>query len=336
MNTRIVTSALLALGLVTLAGTAPAHAAVGALPEGQTMYAISCDNGPMDNPVSSGTLFSVDPATGVLTRVGDGTPGLDSGGCGGQGATNPIDNTFYYNSWDYPGMNSALATMDFETGLSTLVGEFTLDGVPLSNVLGVAIDSQGNAFATGWRTSVPGTVLLRLNLTDATTEVVGELPQSANAYALAFDPNDNLYIIDSGASNKLLNINTADASVIDESTALSDFDGIYSMAFDADGTLWMQSGIMLLSADPNDFSVRSELVGFTLAGSPDYDYWTESLAIIGDTPAPTEEEESESETGGATELAATGAGNTTAIAGFALVGIALALIATRTARRTRA
>ncbi|PTW90755.1 hypothetical protein C8A06_0455 [Microbacteriaceae bacterium MWH-Ta3] len=338
MNTRIVTSALLALGLVTLAGTAPAHAAVGALPEGQTMYAISCDNGPTESPVNSGTLFSIDPTTAALTRVGDGTVGLNNSGCAGQGAVNPVDGTYYYLSWDFPGVMNALAVMDLETGESTLVGPLSYNGTPFVNSYAIAIDSAGNAVLTS---RIPGedvVGLFALNLTDGTTELIGTIADGTNGqrrpYALSFDNSDRLFAVDSSNSNELLEISTVDGSIVSSSTELSDLGGIYTMAFDADNTLWMQSDVELVSASITDLSTRSELLQFTISGYPNYGYFTESIVIAGSGPAPTEEEEPE--TGGVTELADTGAGNTTAIAGYALGGIALALIATRTARRTRA
>lgn len=327
MNIRPAFSALLALGFVTSVGTSSAVAAIGALPEGQEMYVISCDNGPAENPIYSGTLLSVDPSTGVLTPIGDGTPTLNPSGCAGQGAINPVDGEYYYLSWDFPGVDDALAMMDIETGLSTLVGGLTFGGAPFDNVYGIAIDSVGNAFttATGAGRTYPG--LYSVDLSDGTTTLVGEFTRPLSGYAVAFDNDDNLYVIDASGGNALLKVSTTDASIISESSALSDVSGIYTMAFDADGTLWMQTNVSLFSADLSDLSVRSELVDFTIVGSPEYGYFSESMVIVGGESA------QDDSTG---DLAATGANDLTMLAGIAAVGLVVAGLALQRARRAQA
>lgn len=310
-----------AAGIAALALTA-APATAATLPAGDAVYVLPCDNAEFN-----GQLFRVDTATGQATRVGDWVnPDPVVYDCAGPGAYNPVDGLGYWISWaDDAGY---LISVDLSTGVNTLVGEFTLGGLPHYTPLALAIDAAGNAWATNYDFVADTDVLFSVDLATAALAVVGPtgLPAGSEdyTYGLAWDPiTEAVYGY---------NLFTLDVYTVDTATgAFTVFDGFvystllpYAMAFDSAGQLWGINGD-IVSAPLADLDDEEPLTVINPRPGGGADIYSESI-IIGPAPAAAPEP----------ELAATGASDSALAAGAAGALILLGGLLLAGARRSDA
>lgn len=295
-------AAVLALPLLV---TSPAFAAGPALPEGNHLYSMACD----DDEETYGDLFSVDSVTAALTESA--TSDL---GCVGSMAFDPTTGVSYAFNWD----DGTLAPFVASTG-------YFGEQLPLtggSNAPdGLAIGLDGAAFTT--RSST----LYSLDLTTGVQTAIGDMGDSC-IYAFSVDPTSGkFYGIECG-SGTIYEVNTTTAlltsvGVVEPGGADAE-QGINSLRIDTAGTWWIE-------AEPNEFAELYSFAGlagastpvlsgeFALSGTPVY---TEAILMTWD-PAPA--------------LAATGLDG---FATFSLLGGGVLLLTAGglvllTARRTR-
>ena len=316
-----VATALVGIAALTLAAS-PVNAAT--LPDGDRVYILPCDDEEFD-----GLLYEVDTATGVATQVGDWqNPDTAVFSCAGPGAYNPTNGLGYWISWTSP--QAQLISVDLSTGVSTVVGGFTLEGQPYYTPIAIAIDNAGNAWATSW--DVTPDVLFSVDLTSAALTVVGPtgVTEESDNYGLAWD----------SVTQKLYgyNVDTTDFYTVDTTTgAFTVFaedvleDVVpYAIAFDSAGQVW---GISedIISSPITDFAsaeVLSVVNPNTVSEDPEDTIYSESIIIVPAAPAPAPVPAPAPEP----VLAATGPdnGNMGMIFGFgALLVIAGAVIARR-------
>jgi hypothetical protein len=318
----LVLTAAATLGLLGLSA-APAAAAPAPLPEGDTLYGIACpDYSSGDSQLPSMQLFELDTATAEGTLVGAGTPALTQTDCGGQGAWNPVTATAYAIAHDFDtSADSVLVEVDTVSGVSTVVGDFSVSGEP-AYIYGIAISSTGVAYALGDTDDYSG--FFELDLASGDLTLVGLT--TANTYTLAFDPTTGiLYTIDFSSE-----LHTVDPTT-GAQTPVADLgiDFIYALAIDSSGTFWFTADVNpgagtfeadLYSAELPDLAGTAERAGtVSVDGTNPY---TQALLLTYPATAPTP------------QLAATGAtAEPVALAG-ALV-LLLGGIATVATRRTR-
>jgi len=335
------TAALLFVASSLSMGSA-AQAAVtpGTLATGDTLYTLQCDDN--SNPI----LMSVDPTTLVATGIGTGSASYT---CGSQVAYNPVDKKAYYTYWG--SSPYSLASIDLTTGVSTIVGEFVLntDNTVHPDIYAMAIDSLGHVFGySGDRK------LYSIDLsTGVCTYIADVLDSNSNPtayiYGLAFSPDNVLYAVEYADNGRLLSINTttgAATTVVDDYNSLVGTNRSESLAFDSNGTLFLEvdgsNNSELWSADVTNFaSTVTQVMGsgtgnytgnFLYDGTDDAtvnptSFYNESIFIVpgATTPTPTP------------TLAATGVDGavsaTTGAIAFAMVAAGSLIVARRKATK---
>lgn len=273
MKTKLLSlSALVALLMSPIIAVPAGAASVGpVLPAEQTMYAISCDDG-NNNDVLGDTLFTVDTTNGDLTKVGDGTAGVDSGSCAGQAAFDPTNNNLYYIGNDWAGdASNALSRMNVTTGVATRIGVFKLGGVE-TPISALAISSTGVAYAAD------STALYTVNLSTGALTTVGALT-GISPNAMSFDTSSNLWIVD--GSENLFQVNTSNGSTVSTSTDLqtAGIGWVPGMAYDANGVLWVQDNVNLKAIHPNFPTLAHNFGTITQVEHPSYDYYPGTIVI---------------------------------------------------------
>ena len=239
---------------IVLAGAPAANAAAPtALPPGQTLFAIDCEN--------YGTqLWSFTP-DGAATPIGTAS-GLDTS-CGGGGQTSPIDGLSYFIY--YPGAGvSALATMDLTTGVVTTIAGISGD---TSGAWQFFITNSGSAFITNTN------MLYSIDLVTAVTTSIGSMAPASDG-AVGYDPlTDTIYAFDRS--------NTIGIYTIDRTTGAGTNTGIGGnwpalpclglgtvggrpdgVVFDSAGFAWIQSD----SCDSQIMSFDVSAPGSTMTG----------------------------------------------------------------------
>jgi hypothetical protein len=165
---------------------------------------------------------------------------------------------------------------DVSTGVSTEVGDLG------SNQFNqIAIDDQGNAFATHWGGSAE--MLYRVSLVDATTTWVADVASAGqtNSYSFAFNPKDKQFYINFTDDGGLIRrLNVTDGSLQDACT-IPGYDSIYGFTFDSDGIGW--SGSITDNSDLGSFDVTQsdcarQIVGVTTSAIPNW--WNGGVAIV--------------------------------------------------------
>jgi hypothetical protein len=153
------------------------------------------------SPNLSAHLVTVDPATALVTDIGD--------YYGGGGGSTMSDITFDPTTGILYGWQAAsghhLATIDTTTGLATLIGP----GMPDFGGGGLAADSAGTLFSTPDGVTNPTPTLRTVDKVTGLTTVVGPLGFGP-VNALAFDSADVLYGILGGGpgARNLVTIDT--------------------------------------------------------------------------------------------------------------------------------
>jgi hypothetical protein len=320
-----VTAALALLGAPAANAAAPT-----ALPPGQGLFAIDCED--------FGTqLWSFTP-DGAATPIGTAS-GLPSS-CGGGAQTSPINGVSYFIY--YPGGPvSALATMNLTTGVATTIATITGDTV---NPWQLFITNSGSAFVTS------SNVLYSIDLATAITTSIGSMAPASDG-AVGYDSlTDTIYAFDRSNTIGIYTINRTTGAgtntgiggnwpalaCLGLGTPGGRPDGV---VFDSAGFAWIQSD----SCDSQIMSFDVSAPGSTMTGelfdstgtfypiAPN-DFYSETFLI---SAAPAVTPPAPPATGG---LAATGtdtallatAGGIGAVA--ALLGAALLVRSRRTAR----
>lgn len=197
----------------------PASAAT--LPEGDTLYALSCD---WEGEVNYSDLYRVDAETADLTYLSSSDLQPD---CAGPAAYDPTTGKSYYIP--LVGDGGWLATIDVATGAVT-VQAFSGDLVDEPHAF--AIDAEGQ----GWLISSDG--LYRIDLDTAETTFELNLAEDW-FYLFALDPSDGeLYAVQYDTSIAY-HLSTSDGVLTPIGTIQFESDS-YSMQIDTSGRWWFQ------------------------------------------------------------------------------------------------
>lgn len=298
-------AALAVLATVLFAAT-PAHADGRELPEGDALYAISCDNS-----VPDGQLYSVEAPLAAIREIGTGS-GVADAWCGAQPAWDATTSTAYYVSFIVEN-DPLLTIMDLETGVGTVVGAFN-DGENDQSIDSIAIRPDGSAYA------ISGQSFYTLDLATGDVGYVGEVNAGpASFYGFAADPRTGtLYAID--YDGRLYTVDPATGAGTLLLTLAYENNGPYSLQVDTAGVLWIEfdffdeveqeGGAALWSVDTAALETSELYSGdfaTTVGGNPVY---TEALLLV---PSAVEPEPA---------LAATGLASAE-LGVFALAGVAL-------------
>lgn len=274
-------SSLLAATLFT--GSASVAAT---LPGGDRVYLLPCDNTEFN-----GFLYEVDTVTGEASRVGDWVKpsltdldGFDNSvySCAGPASYNPANGLGYWISWGF--QSGFLASVNLETGVNTLVGQFKIAGntAPFPPI-SLAIDSDGNAWVTDYQ-QTPNS-LWALDLETASMTLVGDttIAEDKN-YGLAWNSvTDTVYGYNTDNKN-LYSVNTTTGAftLLEEDLFPSPRFTPYAIAFDSAGQLWGNDGD-IVSAPLSDLDVY-EILSVTFPNSSQNRIYTESIIIVPGAP----------------------------------------------------
>lgn len=262
------TTAVIASALV-LVGTQSAQAAVtpGALVSGSKIFALECD----DNVTND--LLAVDPSTGQTTVVG--SSGQD--GCWSGAVFNPVDDKIYaldMNDWEEP---YTLFSFDPTTGAATEIANLPA-GV---SGAAMAIGTDGSAYLIDWEDD-----LYSIDLTDASTTLIGNMAFAGEVYSFAINPVDGrAYVLEWNGDWKFGEVDLSDGTYTNITTNYRTLieAGNAGLAFDSNGTAWLQveqNTAELWSADINDLegTAQYESQYFNPDDATDPIY-TEAIAI---------------------------------------------------------
>ncbi|MFD1715054.1 DUF6923 family protein [Amnibacterium flavum] len=279
------TSAALIAGLSIAAialSASPAYAADGrTLPAGDALYAVDCEDTPNQ-------LYSVDSVTAQATPIGSGAELADST-CAGPGAYDRVSGLAYYIDWNDVG---SLRSIDVTTGVSTAIGELSIDGV---NVFpdSIAIGTDGMAYAIIQDTfedgdsgifSVSGLYALDLTTGDLTPiDATGD--PGVDYYGFSVDPTTGLfYVIDTEGNIASIDVATG----IQTALGTVDFDGdnsTWTLSIDSSGIMWVENDGFdadLWSVDPSDIGGAdsfSGIIALDAANAEATSFYTESVFI---------------------------------------------------------
>ena len=228
MRRVLVSSLVVGIAGALLLAPAASAAPVVALPEGDQIVLIDCDDAP-------GQAFTMG-ADGAATPIGPATMLDNNSNCSPSGAINPVDGKTYYIAWGGGSSTHYLATLDRTTGASTAVAPLSGD---TSDSCGIAIDAAGNAF------NASGTSLYSLNLVTGVNTLVGNTTHNQTC-SWGINPVDNeiYWFTRTGPTNSdVYRISKTDGAatfvVSLDVSALSGYspDGV---VFDKNGIAWIQ------------------------------------------------------------------------------------------------
>jgi hypothetical protein len=276
-------AAAAALSLPFLFAT-PAIAAVPAtLPSTHSLWSVTCDFDETSHQFYA-SLYSVNPANAVATRIGDTTGVTEE--CGGPAAFDPITGNSYYISW---GPSHSLEEINFTTGVSAAIpwgGDYT-SGMPNSMAIGL----DGKAYI------VQGSSLFDLDLTTGAWS--NERTISGEVFSgFSVDPSTGRFYVMSpfnGAAYEL-NVETGATELL--GTVLAGAHRQWSLQIDSAGTWWIeadlqQPGIPSTSQiwsgprPTGEAATQFNLVGTFHDATNDREPYMESLLITYADPAPT-------------------------------------------------
>lgn len=309
---------------LVLAGAPAANAdAPVALPSGQALYAIDCDEFAFQ-------LWSLTP-TGAGTPIG--TAPANTSDCAGGAQVSPVDGLAYFIT--YTGVNDGLATINLTTGVVTPIA-------PISGATTGAwqlmITNSGAAFITN------GQDLYSISLTTGVTTLIGNIAP-ANIGTMGYDPTtDTIYAFSYSDTVEVWTIDRTtgvgtdtgltgtwpDGSCLDGSTDSARPDAV---VFDSAGFAWIESdtceaSIMTVDMTTGDAAMLGQIfdaTGTRYTTAPN-EFYSETF-IIGPAAAPA----------AAPGLAATGI-DTTAVTIAGGIGVIAALagaaLVVRSRRRT--
>lgn len=276
-KTVLTTLALAASAAIVMIGAAPASAAGNSIDPGDSLYAINCDT-----EYFNWTLLSVDPATALSTKIGDGA-GYDPEyfACAFQPAYNPATGKSYYIQFQNGEFNhSLLAEIDVATGVSTTIGEFNEpvpegeDLYPIIDAMAIGLD--GSAFALGEGD------LYSVDLATGELTYIGE--SLVSTWAFAVDPTSGIfYAIDN--ENELFIVDTTDGSFTSGGQVGVESGSIFSLQIDGGGTFWIQADEQSESG-ASLWSFRLDTLSSPVYSGPFVDgpFYTEAILIIPGEP----------------------------------------------------
>lgn len=245
-------TACIAAALVVAGAPAANAVPPTALPPGQTLYAIDCDQYALQ-------LWSLAP-NGAGTPIGN--TAANSIDCAGGGQVSPVTGIAYFIS--YTAAGDSLATVNLTTGAVTTIALFSGDTATAWQLF---ITNSGAAFI------VDGSTLYSVSLTTAVTASIGSIAP-VNPGAVGYNPaNDTIYGFSAGnvmsvytidrttgaATNTGLGGNWPAANCLGGGSSAGSPDGI---AFDSAGFAWVQSD----SCDSNIMTVDMTTGASTMVG----------------------------------------------------------------------
>lgn len=212
-----------AILLAPLVLAAPASAAE--LPSGDSLYAISCEQGgTIEDVLYYSDVYSVDDETAALTFIGN--TGLDPD-CSGPGAYDPTTGVSYYLSWD----QGALAIVNLTTGAATPT---TISGDSTSAPDGLAIGLDGKAWIT-WSDD-----LYSVDLATGVTTLVAPIG-NACIYAFAMDPTSGKFYAIQCSSHAVYEIEVPSGVTTQIGTLENVPDAIFALQIDSSGHWWFEA-----------------------------------------------------------------------------------------------
>ncbi len=233
MNLRTRTTLLTAVvGVLALTGVATAANAAGTrtLPDGNSLYAITCPYYSDDAAQTpNNQVLALDEHTAVATAVGSGTE-IDGSTCAGSPAVDPTTGIVYalvaVDDYDFP----ILVTVNLVTGVSSKVADIT-DGTDPFSAQALAIGLDGSAYA------LSGGDLYSLNLTDGVMTFIAS--SLVDTWGFVSDPVSGLfYAIDE--VGEVFEVDVTDGTF----TSLGQLpfivsDEAYSLTMDSNSVFWM-------------------------------------------------------------------------------------------------
>lgn len=324
--------------VLAIAAPASAITADRALPAGETLYVLPCEDGIV------GAVYVADVSTGELTQVG---PDMTHQPCWSAGYFNPVDGLLYAVDWNEMSTDDPsfyyLSSINPQTGVTTQLVKIQLpDSTPL-NQYSIARSPSGVVYVSD------SSHLYVLDVATGATTLVGEFSYDGGSgavvyydfYSLAFSPDGTLYGNSwngTGGGNNpdhddWFTIDPTDASLTPLTTATGPNAGL---TFDSAGVAWYQlentgTGMGFASGTFDDLAgTQANLHDFTISdGTTSQNIYSESL-IVATAAAPTPPTPAVDPT-----LANTGAESSVAFSGMAgalllVVGAGVVLYRRRT------
>lgn len=274
----ILAIAALSVGFSALA--LPAQAAPPALPEGDSLVNLSCDE-------TLTRLFTVDAATGGATAAGE--AGVDNY-CGYSTSWDVTTGTLYGFTWDE---DPELYTFDLTTGAATLVADILdAEGNEVgAYTMAIGVDGEGYVYGA----SDSGYGLYSLELSTGLATLLGPIENVNDAYGFAVDPQTGvLYLLNSDGDLFQIDPLAVSATPVASWTFTSVGYDTYGLAIDNAGTAWVveypgEGAYSALYSTPlATFGVDPQLSGniVDVDTSIDYSSWWVSLVWPADVAAP--------------------------------------------------
>lgn len=315
LSRAVISLSVLTLGLSALA--IPAQAAAPALPAGDQLVTLSCN----EDDVS---FHTVDAQTGAVTAVGAPNEGYN---CAYQGAWDVTTQTFFAVIED--SATARLVVIDTTTGALTEIGEITTDDDDPVNVYAMVIGLDGKAYVNAYNE------LYSVDLLTGQATLLGTLDGVTNsAYGFSVDPTTgSLYLLQESGELLLIDPVAVTATLVGTWPVPEELDS-YGLSIDHAGTAWVviypgeDSYSALWSTPLATFGVDPQLSGdiVTAEGYDPTQWWVALVYKAAPAPAPAPAPEP--------ALAATGLDVAPLALGGLLLAAAGAVMVGRRSRRT--
>lgn len=263
-NSRAILLALISFALMfsTVQGISVANAAISrALPDGSTLYSISCDYG-APNGQLGGFVTSSGVPTGVQTRIGSGTTHVNSTFCAYGAAYNPVTGKAYWITQIGAGISTyktQLFEINVATGESTYVAEIRADEdgrsyaydttsrIPIPR--GITFDAAGNLYAM-WSRDTFHVYIGKVTLSNPSNDNTGKIDHDSvkrvgidankNVNNFAYNPTNQKFYAARSTFNppSLYEIDVTAGTTIDLSTSGNQNARFWGMQFDSNGVMW--------------------------------------------------------------------------------------------------
>jgi hypothetical protein len=267
-NSRAILLALISFALMfsTVQGISVANAAISrALPDGSTLYSISCDYG-APNGQLGGFVTSSGVPTGVQTRIGGGTTHVNSTFCAYGAAYNPVTGKAYWITQIGTGIETnktQLFEINVATGESTYVAEIRADEdgrsyaydttsrIPFPR--GITFDAAGNLYAM-WSRDTFHVYIGKVALSNPSNDNTGKIDHDSvkrtgidankDVNNFAYNPTNQKFYAARSTFNppSLYEIDVTAGTTIDLSTSGNRNARFWGMQFDSNGVMWGGDG----------------------------------------------------------------------------------------------
>lgn len=219
-------AAVAATALIALPLGFATPVAAATLPEGDALWAITCDNDPAVTP----GIYSVDPADAAAALVGTGTGIADD--CAQEAAYDPTTGKSYYIHYSQDG---ALATIDTVTGVGTIVDEWNGDILGYPEAIAIGLDGKAYVIDNN------DTALYEVDLGSAETTFVGSSGVT-DIFSFSVDPTTGLfYVIDQNGTAFEMDVTSGAVTPIGDLISPSEDSNIFSLQIDTSGAWWVES-----------------------------------------------------------------------------------------------